>query len=82
MTITRQLSQYAGRRVTRRLIKAMPWVGGVVALAMLGSSIRRKGFVGGSVDTALDMIPLVGGVKNLVEVGRGRDFIRDKRLAG
>ena len=82
MTITRQLSQYAGRRVTRRLIKAMPWVGGVVALAMLGSSIRRKGFLRGSVDTALDMIPFVGGVKNLVEVGRGRDFIRDKRLAG
>jgi len=81
MAITRQLSQYAGRRVTRRLIRTMPWVGGLVALAMLGSAIRRKGFLGGSVDTALDMIPFVGGVKNLVEVGRGRDFIRDKRLA-
>jgi hypothetical protein len=28
------------------------------------------------------MIPFVGGAKNLVEAGRGRDFIRDKRLPG
>ena len=81
MTITRQLSQYAGHRVARRLVRTMPWVGGVIALGMLGSAIRRKGWLGGSVDTALDMIPFIGGAKNLVEVGRGRDFIRDKRLA-
>jgi hypothetical protein len=58
-------------------------IGGIVALVTLGSAIRRKGFLGGSLDTALDMIPFVGGAKNLAEIGRGRDFIRDKqRLAG
>ena len=80
--VTKQLRQYAGRKLTRRLTRAVPWVGGVVALLTIGAAIRRKGFVGGTVDTALDMIPFVGGAKTLVEVGRGRDFIRDKpRLA-
>jgi hypothetical protein len=83
MTMRRQLSQYAGRKVARRLMRTMPWIGGIIALATLGSAIRRKGFLGGSLHTALDMIPFVGSAKNLAEIGRGRDFIRDKqRLAG
>jgi hypothetical protein len=80
MTMTRQLRQYAGRKVTRRLMRSVPWIGGILALATLGSAIRRKGFLGGSLDTALDMIPFVGSAKNLAEAGRGRDFIRDRRL--
>jgi hypothetical protein len=80
--VTKQLRQYAGRKMTRRLTRAVPWLGGVVALLTIGAAMRKKGFVGGAVDTALDMIPFVGGAKNLVEAGRGRDFIRDKpRLA-
>jgi hypothetical protein len=82
MAITRQLKQYAGRRVTRRVYRAMPWVGGVIALVTLGGAIRRKGWFGGTLDTALDFIPFVGGAKNLAEASRGRDFIRDKRVAG
>jgi hypothetical protein len=80
--VTRQLRQYGGRKLSRRLTRAVPWLGGVVALVTIGAAIRRKGFLGGTIDTALDMIPYVGGAKNLVEAGRGRDFIRDKRLAG
>ena len=79
MTMTKQLSQYAGRRVTRRLMRSVPWIGGILALAALGSAIRRKGLLGGSLDTALDMIPFVGSAKNLAEAGRDRDFIRDRR---
>ncbi|HXG89224.1 MAG TPA: hypothetical protein VNJ02_12875 [Vicinamibacterales bacterium] len=65
----------------RKLLRAVPWVGGVVALVTLGRAVRRKGLVGGSVDTALDMIPFVGGAKGLAEVARGRDFIRDREMA-
>jgi hypothetical protein len=57
----------------------MPWIGGALALLAFGTAIRRKGVLGGTVDTALDFIPFVGGVKNLAEAGRGRDFIRDRR---
>lgn len=78
MTVTRQLRQYAGRRATRRLFRAMPWLGAVVALATVGAAIRRKGWLGGTLDTALDFIPYVGGVKNVAEARRGRDFIADK----
>ena len=51
---------------------------GFVALVTVGQAIRRKGALGGSVDTALDFIPWVGGVKNAAEAVRGRDFIRDR----
>jgi hypothetical protein len=78
MGIGRQLRQYAGRRITRRLYRSMPWIGGMLALVTLGQAVRRKGLIGGTVNTALDFIPFVGGVKNLAEAGRGRDFIPDK----
>ena len=78
MTIRRQVVQYGQRRIARRLLRAVPWLGGVVALATLGAAIRRKGALGGSLDTALDFIPFVGGVKNAAEIARGRDFIRDR----
>jgi hypothetical protein len=80
MGVTTQLQQYATRRATKRLYRAMPWIGSIVALATLGAAIRRKGLLGGTVSTALDFIPFVGGAKNLAEAARGRDFIRDKRV--
>jgi hypothetical protein len=56
----------------------MPLIGAFVAIAAIGASIRRKGFFGGTLDTALDVIPGVGAVKNAFEAIRGRDFIKDK----
>jgi hypothetical protein len=79
MDIRNKLSRYAERRITRRLYRTIPWIGGVLALVTLGKAVRRKGLIGGTVDTALDFIPFVSGVKNLAEMGRGRDFIPDKR---
>jgi len=78
MGIRKQLSRYANRRLTRRLYRTMPWIGGVLALVTLGQAVRRKGLLGGTVDTALDFIPFVSGAKNLAEMGRGRDLIPDK----
>jgi len=79
MSITTQALQYGQRRMARKMLRAMPWLGGIVAIATLGAAIRRKGFFGGTVDTALDFIPYVSGVKNTAEAIRGRDFIRDRR---
>jgi hypothetical protein len=76
--MTNQFRQYATRRATRKLTRAIPWVGAAIALMTLGSAIRRKGLFGGALDTALDFTPVVGTVKNMAEVGRGRDFIRDR----
>ena len=82
MTLTKQVSQYARGRLMRRLSRSMPWVGAVFALAAVGASIRRKGLLGGALDTALDATPGIGAVKNACEAIRGRDFIKDKRVAG
>jgi hypothetical protein len=78
MGITGQIVQYGQRRIARKMLRAVPWLGGLVALATLGAAMRRKGAVRGTVDTALDFIPFVGGVKNAAEIVRGRDFIRDR----
>ena len=78
MAIVTKLRQFAARRVTRRVYRSVPWIGSVLAAVTLGKAVRRKGLIGGTVHTALDFIPFVGGVKNVVEVGRGRDFIPDR----
>ena len=70
-------------RLARRVGRSLPWVGAAIALYALGTAIREKGLLGGSVDTALNAIPFVGGAKNAAEMIRGRDFIRNRqRVAG
>lgn len=80
MGMSRQFQQFITRRATRKLTRAIPWLGAAIALVTLGGAIRRKGWFGGSLDTALDFTPVVGTLKNVAEVGRGRDFIRDRRV--
>jgi len=79
MTIQQQALRYGQRRATRRLGRALPWIGTAFALATMASTIRRKGVMRGSADTALNAIPFVGGLKALAEMARGRDFLRDRR---
>ena len=74
------LGRYASRRATRRLVRELPWVGGAVVLFTVGRAIRRKGMLGGTLDTALDFMPFVGVVKITAELVRGRDFFPDKPL--
>jgi hypothetical protein len=74
----RPLTNYAGRKIARRLARSIPWIGAVIALVTLGSAIRRKGFVRGAIHSGLDAIPFVGGAKNLAELARGRDFLADR----
>jgi len=78
MSMTKQLADYGKTRATKRLVRAAPWIGGLMVLATLGSTIRRKGMVRGALDTALDFIPFVGGIKNAAEAARGRDFFPDR----
>jgi hypothetical protein len=78
MSITRQAVQYGQRRLTRKLIRAVPILGAIVAAATLFRAIGRKGVVGGTVDTVLDFTPVVGTAKNAAEIVRGRDLIADR----
>ena len=81
MAQTSMVRSYAGTKLSRRLTRSIPWIGGLIALATIGSAIRRKGLVRGALHSGLDAIPYVGGAKNIVEAARGRDFLRDKASA-
>lgn len=81
MAIQQQALKYGQRRLLRRASRSLPWIGAVIALVTLASAIRRKGFIGGTIDSALNALPFVGGMKNAAEVVRGRDFIRDRQKA-
>jgi hypothetical protein len=68
MTRGRKLGRWAGRRLARRLGKSVPILGAAVAVAYLAHSVRRKGLFGGLAHTALDALPIVGAVKNGIEL--------------
>ncbi len=81
MAKTTQLRNYAGRKLARRLTRSIPYIGAFIAIATLGSAIRRKGWLRGVIHSGLDAIPFVGGAKNLAEAARGRDFLADRATA-
>ena len=51
MTMKKKLKHYVGRKTTRRIYQAMPWVGGLVALAAIRSAVGRKRLGGGTLET-------------------------------
>ncbi len=81
MALSQPLMRYGQRRLLSRATRAVPWLGAVVALATIGAAIRRKGVFRGTLDSALNALPVVGGVKAAAEVVRGRDFLRDRVVA-
>jgi hypothetical protein len=81
MAVATYAVRYGQRRMTRKLIRSVPILGAVVAVATVAAVARRKGFARGVVDAALDFTPFVGAVKNALEILRGRDFLPDRNLA-
>jgi len=79
MAMTNRVVRWGGARLSRRLSRSMPWIGGAIALATVVGTMRRKGLISGVFDTALNAIPFVGAAKNTIEVARGRDFFPDRR---
>ena len=74
MGVANRVGSWAGMRVARRLSRSFPFVGTVVALAVAGGAIRRKGWRFGLIDSALDALPFVGTLKAGVELVRGDLF--------
>lgn len=66
-----------GWQLFKRGAKMLPFGGTIVVATLVGSDIRRKGLVKGVVNSGLDAIPIVGLVKNGIEIFTG-DFISDK----
>jgi hypothetical protein len=63
--------------LAKRLLKSAPVVGTVLTVGLAGYDIKRKGLVKGAANVALNATPVVGTVKNVVEIFTG-DLLPDK----
>jgi hypothetical protein len=76
-SLKRKLLHAGGWQIAKRTAKMIPFGGTVVAIALVGDDIRKKGVVRGAINSGLDAIPIFGLAKNAVELVTG-DFIADK----
>jgi hypothetical protein len=76
-SLTRRAARAGGWKLARRLIKPIPIVGTAVALGFAGYEIRKKGWRNGLIHVGLDVTPVVGTVKDVIELFTG-DLIPDK----
>ena len=79
MTDTRKgkIARRGSLEIFKRLLKMIPIVGPVFSLGFAGHEIKKKGLLPGAVHVALDVTPVVGTAKNVVEIFTG-DWIPDK----
>lgn len=76
-TLKRRLIRAGGWHLIKRSIKLIPVVGSVFAVGLAGYEIRKKGLIPGVAHVGLDVIPVVGATKNVIEIFTG-DLIPDK----
>jgi len=76
--MTRRAARAGGWRLARRLIKPIPIIGTAVALGLAGREIRKKGWRNGIIHVGLDVTPVIGTVKDVIELFTG-DLIPDKK---
>jgi len=76
-TMKRRIFRAGGWGVAKRLIKPIPIVGTIFAFGLAGYEIRKKGLIPGAAHVGLDVIPVVGTCKNVLEIFTG-DLIPDK----
>jgi hypothetical protein len=76
-TVKRRIIRAGGWGLAKRLIKPIPIIGSLFAVGLAGYEIRRKGLLPGAVHVGLDVTPVVGTAKNVLEIFTG-DLIPDK----
>ncbi len=67
-----------GWNLAKRLIKPIPVVGSVFAVGLAAHEVKKKGLLRGAIHVGLDATPVVGTIKNVIEIFTG-DFIADKK---
>jgi hypothetical protein len=77
MGVLRRIIRAGGYRIAMKAAKTVPLVGTAVAVGLIGYEIRKKGIARGLVNTALDATPVVGLIKNTIEIFTG-DWLADK----
>ncbi len=75
--VTQRAARAGGFALAKRLAKPIPVVGTCVTIGCAGYDIRKKGLRNGLIHVGLDLIPVVGTAKGVVEIFTG-DLIPDK----
>ena len=57
--IKRKLVHAGGWQVAKRLAKTIPFGGTAVAIALVGTDIRKKGVIKGILNSGIDAIPFI-----------------------
>jgi hypothetical protein len=74
--LKRRILRAGGWRAMKRIIKPIPVVGSLLAIGLAGHEIRKKGWLRGVIHVGLDVTPVIGGAKGLIELFTG-DLIPD-----
>ena len=77
-SLKRHIAHAAGWQVAKRVAKMVPFGGTAVAIVLVGTDVKNKGLFKGVINSGIDAIPVVGLVKNGIEIVRGKDFLPDK----
>ena len=80
-SLKRIVVEAGGWQVAKRVAKAVPVVGGLMTIGLVGYDIRKKGVIKGVLNSGLDAIPIIGTAKNVVELFTG-DLLSDKEEKG
>ena len=75
--LTRRALRAGGWSLAKRLVKPIPVVGTVVVIGLAGYEIKKKGLLPGVIHVGLDLTPLVGTAKGVIELFTG-DWIPDR----
>jgi hypothetical protein len=78
-TIKRRVLRAGGWHLIKRAVKLIPVAGSVFAVGLAGYEIKKKGFIPGVAHVGLDVIPVIGATKNVIEMFTG-DLIPDKKV--
>jgi hypothetical protein len=73
----KRIAKKGGLEVVKKVLKMIPIIGPVFSVGFAGHDIKKKGLIPGAVHVALDVTPVVGTAKNVVEIFTG-DWIPDK----
>jgi len=76
--LKRRLARAGALRLAKRLLKPIPVVGTAMTVGLAGHEIRKKGALRGAAHVGLDLLPVVGTAKAVVEMFTG-DLIPDKK---
>jgi hypothetical protein len=77
-TLKRRLARAGGWKLAKRLVKPIPIVGTAVVVGLAGYEVKKKGALRGALHVGLDLLPVIGTAKDIIELFTG-DLIPDKK---